>query len=106
MRTVVLLRKCAIRFLPTSGVGNESSARRVASIVPEASTTAQDDGIERNFCCPFTHTSSCVTAPFVTVRLVTCARGTRNRRRRQSGLFVSCRIASIRMGALEYLSKL
>jgi hypothetical protein len=50
MRTVVLLRKWAIRFLPINGVANESSARRVASIVPEASITAHDGGIGRNFC--------------------------------------------------------
>src|SRR6266516_4685338 len=104
--TIVLLRRCAIRFRPIRAVGNDSSARRVDSMVPDARTTAQVGGIVINFCCPSTQTSSCVTAPFVTVSLVTCARGTRKSRRRQSGLPVSWRIASIRIGALEYLSKL
>ena len=48
IRTTVLLRRCAMRLRPISDVGKDSSASRVASMVPEATTTAQLGAMSRN----------------------------------------------------------
>ena len=70
----------AIKVAPTdisvyiqgeSGVGKESSASRVASMVLLASTTAHCAEMLRTFGCPLTRTSIVRTAPPLTFNLVT-----------------------------------
>src|SRR5262245_26036905 len=89
-----------------SGVGNESMARRVDSIVLGAITTSVPGVIGRNFVWPFTTASMPVTAEADVWRRVTWQRGTRKSLRVRSGFPEASRIASVRMGALENLSKL
>jgi hypothetical protein len=89
-----------------SGVGKLSRARRVDSIVLEATTTAVPGVIGRNFVWPFTTASMPVTAEEDVWRRVTWQRGTRKSRRVRSGFAAASRIASVRIGALENLSKL
>ena len=67
----MLERQCPMRFRPISGVGNDSIARRVASTVLEASTTAHFGETLRNFVWPFTCNSIPVTVPLETWSLVT-----------------------------------
>ena len=114
IRTVMLLRRCAIR-LPTRGAPKrvsptprDSSARRVASIVPLASTTAQPPGTGSVSRMPLLDTSMLVTVPPVMFSRSTWVRGTRKIRRVTSPrvvVFASSRVALMIAGALEYLSK-
>ncbi len=112
-RTVVLVRRCAIRFAPMLAVGNDSSASRVDSMVDAASTyiaLAPTTGAESDRGVPFTYRSRPVTFPPLLRIRVTCARGSSINLRRESSFSVqrrpmSSRIASMSSVALEYLLK-